>query len=200
MSGSWFRFCFLKYDQFLIKPPQGPKTNIAPRSLKIGRTRWFANLGRFSMLCFCSSPKNSWKPFDDFLDVWLGQVAIAGLVATVTRIICKNMISKTFVEKKFLYINRKDLYLSLQSSERFGRSQTARSQLLYYQSYRKQRSCQETKALSGLDFSGMGVSKLGYPKMDGFIMENPIKMDDLGIYFFFPPLEIDDESASVRWW
>ena len=31
----------------------------------------------------------------------------------------------------------------------------------------------------------MGVSKLGYPKMDGFIVESPIKMDDLGIYIFF---------------
>ena len=31
----------------------------------------------------------------------------------------------------------------------------------------------------------VGVSKnQGYPKMDGFIVENPIKMDDLGVPLF----------------
>ena len=29
-----------------------------------------------------------------------------------------------------------------------------------------------------------GFQKSGYPKMDGFIMENPIKMDDLGVPLF----------------
>ena len=32
------------------------------------------------------------------------------------------------------------------------------------------------------DFCG-GFHKWGYPKMDGFIMENPTKIDDLGVTF-----------------
>lgn len=74
-----------------------PKTNIAPRSLKIGRTRWFAILGRFSKLCFCSSPKIPGRLLMIFLMYGLGQVATAGLVAIVTRKYYRNIISKTFV-------------------------------------------------------------------------------------------------------